>query len=107
MSVNIQFFAFFCDAKCFAVACISYFFFFSRANVGWLTKVISAFFFLLLVSGLVTNISLTNMMMMMMMMMMNCVCGMDSRCKALSLISSRDHFQRFSPSQIFDTPRPR
>ena len=39
------------------------------------------------------------MMMMMMMMMMNCFSGM------VDLISSRDHCQRFSPSQISSTPR--
>ena len=40
-----------------------------------------------------------------MMMMLNCFCGMVDRGKAFSLISSRDHCQRFSPSQISDTPR--
>ena len=40
-----------------------------------------------------------------MMMMTNCFCGIVDRRKALSLISSRDHCQRSSPSQIFDTPR--
>ena len=45
------------------------------------------------------------MMMMMMMMMMNCSCGMVDRRKAFSLISSRDHCQRSSPSRISDTPR--
>ena len=45
------------------------------------------------------------MMMMMMMMMMNSFCGMVDRRKALSLISSRYHCQRSSPSRIFDTPR--
>ena len=44
-------------------------------------------------------------MMMMMMMMMNCFCGMVDRRKALSLIFSRDHCQRSSPSRISDTPR--
>ena len=39
-----------------------------------------------------------------MMMMMNCFCGMVDRGKAFSLISSRDHCQRFSPSQISNTP---
>ena len=43
------------------------------------------------------------MMMMMMMMMMKCFCGMADRRKAFSLISSWDHYQRSSPSQIFDT----
>ena len=42
---------------------------------------------------------------MMMMMMMNCFCGMVDRRKAFSLISSRDHCQRSSPSQISNTPR--
>ena len=45
------------------------------------------------------------MMMMMMMMMMNFFCGMVDRRKAFSLISSRDHCQISSPSQISDTPR--
>ena len=44
-------------------------------------------------------------MMMMMMMMMHCVCGMVNRGKAFSLISTRDHCQRSTPSQISDTPR--
>ena len=39
------------------------------------------------------------------MMMMNCFCGMVDRRKAFSLISSRDHCQRSSPSRISDTPR--
>ena len=39
------------------------------------------------------------------MMMMNCFYGMVDRRKAFSLISSRDHCQRSSPSQISDTPR--
>ena len=39
------------------------------------------------------------------MMMMNCYCGMVDRRKAFSLISSRDHCQRSSPSRISDTPR--
>ena len=39
-----------------------------------------------------------------MMMMMNCFCGMVDRRVALSLISSRDHCQRSSPSRISDTP---
>ena len=42
---------------------------------------------------------------MLMMMMMNCFCGVVDRRKALSLISSRDHCQRSSPSRISDTPR--
>ena len=41
----------------------------------------------------------------MMMMMINCFCGMVDRRKAFSLISSRDHCQRSSPSRISDTPR--
>ena len=41
---------------------------------------------------------------MMMMMMMNCCCGMVDRRKVFSLISSRDHCQRSSPSRISDTP---
>ena len=40
-----------------------------------------------------------------MMMMLNCFCGMVDRRKAFSFISSRDHCQRSSPSQISDTPR--
>ena len=39
------------------------------------------------------------------MMMMNCFYGMVDRRKAFSLISSRDHCQRSSPSRISDTPR--
>ena len=42
---------------------------------------------------------------MMMMMMMNCFCGMVDQLKAFSLISSRDHCQRYSPLQISDTPQ--
>ena len=38
-------------------------------------------------------------------MTMNCFCGMVDRRKAFSLISSRGHCQRSSPSQISDTPR--
>ena len=38
-----------------------------------------------------------------MMMMMNCFCGMVDRRKAFSLISSRDHCQRSSPTRISDT----
>ena len=41
---------------------------------------------------------------MMMMMMMNCCCGMVDRRKVFSLISSRDHCQRSSPSRISNTP---
>ena len=44
------------------------------------------------------------MMMMMMMMIMNCFCGMVDRQKVISFISSRDHCQRLSPSQISYTP---
>ena len=44
-------------------------------------------------------------MMMMMMMMMNSFCRMVEQKKVLSLISSRDHCQRFSPSQILDMPQ--
>ena len=40
----------------------------------------------------------------MMMMMINCFCGMVDRRKVFSLISSRDHYQRSSPSRISDTP---
>ena len=43
------------------------------------------------------------MMMMRIMMMMNCFCGLVDRRKTFNLISSRDHFQRPSPSRIFDT----
>ena len=42
---------------------------------------------------------------MIMMMMMNCFCGMIDGRKAFSLISSQNHCQRSSPSQISDTPR--
>ena len=38
------------------------------------------------------------------MMMMNCFCGMVDQRKAFSLISSRDHCHRSSPSWISDTP---
>ena len=41
----------------------------------------------------------------MMMMMMNCFCGMVDGRKVVSLISSRDHCQRSSPSRISDTSR--
>ena len=37
--------------------------------------------------------------------LMNCFCGMVDQRKAFSLISSRDHCQKFSPSRISDTPR--
>ena len=40
-----------------------------------------------------------------MMKMMNCFCGMVDQWKAFSLISSRDHCQRSSPSRISDMPR--
>ena len=36
---------------------------------------------------------------------MNCFCGMVDRQKLFSLISSREHRQRFSPPRILDTPR--
>ena len=42
-----------------------------------------------------------HMMMIMMIIMMNCYCGMVDRRK-VSIISSRDHCQRSSPSQISD-----
>ena len=45
------------------------------------------------------------MMMMMIRMVMNCFCGMVDRRKTSSLISSRDHCQRSSPSRISDTPQ--
>ena len=45
------------------------------------------------------------MMMMMKMTMMNCFCSMVDRRKTFSLISSRDHCQRSSPSWVSDTPR--
>ena len=38
-------------------------------------------------------------------MMMNCFCGVLDRQKTFSLISSRNHCQRSSPSRISDTPR--
>ena len=41
----------------------------------------------------------------MMMMMMKCFCGMVDQRKAFVFISSWDHCQRSSPSQIPDTPR--
>ena len=41
----------------------------------------------------------------MMMMIMKCFCGIIDRRKGFSLISSRDHCQRSSPSRISDTPR--
>ena len=37
--------------------------------------------------------------------MMNCFCGMVDRRKVLSFISSLNHCQRFSPSEISDTLR--
>ena len=43
------------------------------------------------------------MMMMMMMMIMNCFCGMVDRRNAFSFISSWEHCQRSSPSQIWHT----
>ena len=38
-------------------------------------------------------------------MMMNCFCGMVDQRKAFSLISSRNHCQRSSPSRISDKPQ--
>ena len=38
-------------------------------------------------------------------MIMNCFCGMVDQRKAFSLIFSKDHWQRFSPSWISDTPQ--
>ena len=40
-----------------------------------------------------------------MMMMMNCFCGMVDRGKPFSHISSQNHCQRSSSSQISETPR--
>ena len=40
-----------------------------------------------------------------MLMTMNCFSKMIARRKVFNFISKRDHCQRFSPSQIFDTPR--
>ena len=40
-----------------------------------------------------------------MMMVMNCFCGMVDRREAFSLISSRDHCQRFSPSRNSNSPQ--
>ena len=37
--------------------------------------------------------------------LINCFCGMVDRRKVFSLISSRDHCQRSSPSRICDMPR--
>ena len=45
------------------------------------------------------------MMMMMMMMMMNCFCGVVDGRKVFGLISSQDHCQRSSLSQISNTLR--
>ena len=45
------------------------------------------------------------MMMMMMMTMMSCFYGMVDQRKAFSLVSSRHHCQRSSPSRISDMPR--
>ena len=47
-----------------------------------------------------------NLMMMMMIMMMNCFCSMIDRESVCSLISSWDHCQKFSPSQISNTLQP-
>ena len=44
MNVNIQFIAFERHAKDLVITCISYFFFFSRANLDGLAKVVSVFF---------------------------------------------------------------
>ena len=49
--------------------------------------------------------SLVRRLMHFMTMMMNCFCGVLDRQKTFSLISSRDHCQRSSPSRISDTPR--
>ena len=49
---------------------------------------------------LIRAIELMMMVMMMMIMMMNCLCGIVDRRTAFSLISSRDHCQRPSPSRI-------
>ena len=57
------------------------------------------------VSGILSSSSKQTPHLMMMMMVMNCFCGMVGRQKAFSLISSRDHGQRFSLSRISDTPR--
>ena len=46
---------------------------------------------------------LLNVFLVLMMMMMNRFCGMVDRQKTFSLISSRDHCQRSSPSQFSDT----
>ena len=54
-----------------------------------------------LIAKLSANESLGNIILM----MINCFCGMAGRHKAFSLISNRDYCQRFSPSQIYDTPR--
>ena len=37
--------------------------------------------------------------------MINCFCGMADRRKVFSFVSSRDHCQRSTPSQVSDTPR--
>ena len=62
--------------------------------------------------GMYLNISATTIsgsfrkkiMMMMMMMMMNCSCEIVDRRKTVSFIYSRNHFQRFLPSQTSTTP---
>ena len=36
---------------------------------------------------------------------MNCFLGMVDRRNAFCLISRRDHYQRYSPSRILDTPQ--
>ena len=48
----------------------------------------------------VSNLEMMMMMMMMLMMMMNCFCGMFHRQKALNLIPSWDHCQKFSWSKL-------
>ena len=53
--------------------------------------------------GLVSNYHNPKLVSAMMMMMMNCFCDMVDQRKAFSLISSRDHCQRSSPSRISDT----
>ena len=55
--------------------------------------------------GYTLQVTINQRVIVMMMIMMNCFCGMVDQQKAFSLISSRDHCQRFSPSQISDAPR--
>ena len=66
---------------------------------------IRVFVFLLNQSNVNIFLVMMMMMMMMMMKMMNCLCGMVDQRKPFSLISRTDYCQRFSPSQISDTPR--